>query len=411
MGAAPVAPTRPHAGRVVVWVVVGALATLVLVASLFLVQPLGIVYLVAYAGTGLVLAARRPHQAIAWLLVAIGVGLALGNVRIIGSPEAILAGTTSSVDAFTVWANGTGWSLAFVGLVGLALVFPGGSLPAGSARPPAIAWLALSGVAALLIDIAPVVNITPAASALGIDVPNPYAVLPGSPVWAVIPDPDLLFTLLFALFATSFVALLVRFRRSTGLVRLQYRWLVWAIVLVIAGTAVWAIATSTLAIDLPLLVSLPLLITYPCVPIAVAVAVLRYRLYDIDRIVSRTVGWALATATVVAAFVVAVLTLQVLLSGFTQGQALATAMSTLIAFALFRPVRERVQGLVDRRFDRPRIEAERTLARYGEQLGHEVDIDTIEATVLDTVASALRPATAGLWIRPLAARSGRGLET
>ena len=369
-------------------------------ASLFIVAPAGIVLLVAYSSTGLVLAARRPRQPIAWLLVLIGVGLAMGNVIVSGSMPAIVAGTTTSFESFTVWANGTGWGFAFVCLEALAFVFPSGSLPNNRTRPVAIAWLAMSIACAMLIAVAPVVSITPSGSAFGIVVPNPYAIMPEFAAWSAIPDPGSLFTFLFVLVATSLLALFVRFRRSSGLERLQYRWLVWSIGVVTIGTVVWATATVALRVDEARLFVIPLVIAYPCVPIAVVIAVLRYRLYEIDRLVSRTLGWGLATTTVLALFVVAVLALQAALAGFIQGQALAVAASTLLAFAVFQPVRARVQALVDRRFDRPRLEAERSLAAYGERLQHEVDLPTVTRDVEETAVAALRPSAIALWIRP-----------
>ena len=210
-----------------------------------------------------------------------------------------------------------------------------------------------------------------------------------------------MFTFQFALFATSLIALLMRFRDSSGVERLQYRWLISAIVLVAIGTAMWAVGTFILLLDAPLLLVLALLIAYPSVPLAVGVAVLRYRLYEIDRIVSRSVGWGLATAAVLGIFGAGVLAIGALLSGVAQGQAVATAAATLIAFALFQPLRARLQRLVDRRFDRPRIEAERTLQQHGERLAHEVELSVIESGVIQTVASTLRPSAAGLWIRPM----------
>ena len=99
-----------------------------------------------------------------------------------------------------------------------------------------------------------------------------------------------------------------------------------------------------------------------CRPVAIAVAVLRYRLFEIDRIISRTIGWALVTGVLVAVFVGGVIGLQALLTGVTQGETLAVAASTLVAFALFQPVRRRVQRAVDRRFDRARYDAERRVA-------------------------------------------------
>ena len=152
--------------------------------------------------------------------------------------------------------------------------------------------------------------------------------------------------------------------------------------------------TNALRLDVPLLAAGIVALTYPAIPIAVVVAVLRYRLYEIDRLVSRTLGWGLATATIVAVFVGAVLALQAALQGVTQSGTLAVAASTLLAFALFQPVRRRVQALVDRRFDRPRLEAERILAGHGERLRHETDLERIEVGVLDTVSETLRPTSA-----------------
>jgi hypothetical protein len=163
---------------------------------------------------------------------------------------------------------------------------------------------------------------------------------------------------------------------------------------------VWATATLALRVDQAQVFLIPLVIAYPCVPIAVVIAVLRYRLYEIDRLVSRTLGWGLATTTVLALFVVAVLALQAALAGLVQGQVLAVAGSTLLACAVFQPVRARVQSFVDRRFDRPRLEAERSLAAYGERLQREVDLPTVTRDVEATAVAALRPSAIALWIRP-----------
>jgi hypothetical protein len=133
--------------------------------------------------------------------------------------------------------------------------------------------------------------------------------------------------------------------------------------------------------------------------VAVAIAVLRYRLYEIDRLVSRTLGWGIATAAVVTGFALLVLSLQASLAGVTQGGTVAVAASTLLAAAAFQPVRTRVQAVVDRRFDRPRLEAEGNLAAYGERLQQEVDIDALVRDVEDTVARTIRPSATGIWIR------------
>ncbi len=138
---------------------------------------------------------------------------------------------------------------------------------------------------------------------------------------------------------------------------------------------------------------------YPLVPIAIGVAVLRYRLYEIDRLISRTIGWALVTALLVGAFLALVLASTELLQPLTGGNTLAVAGSTLVVVALSAPLRGRVQRAVDRRFDRARYDGERLLAAFGERLRDEVDLSTIRSDLLATTDAAVRPATVGLWLR------------
>ncbi|MEO5966246.1 MAG: hypothetical protein ABIR11_12330 [Candidatus Limnocylindrales bacterium] len=375
----------------------GALA--ILLVALVAADPQGAVFLVSYTGTGLVLIARRPRQAIGWLLVLIGVGLLMGAVRVLGPIDHHLAGISTATEAATVWANGTGWAAGFIGFVGLALVFPSGRLPGGRARLPSKVIAVLSVGAASLIAFGPVMNVTMSGDAFGTDVPNPLAITRGSLVGIGVPTPDALYTMQFVLFACALVGLLLRYRTSSGIERLQYRWLAWAVALVAVANGVWAIVTLVLRSDLAAAAWGLVLVAYPTVPLAVGVAVLRYRLYDIDRVVSRTLGWGIATTAVIGVFVGAVLALQTLLAGVTQGGTLAAAASTLLAFALFQPVRGRIQALVDGRFDRPRLEAERILAAHGERLQHETDLLAIESGVLDTVSATLRPATTSVWVR------------
>ena len=148
---------------------------------------------------------------------------------------------------------------------------------------------------------------------------------------------------------------------------------------------------------------IPVLLAYAAVPAAIAVAVLRYRLYEIDRIISRTLSWATVTGVLLVVFAGLVVGLQALLSGVTQGQTLAVAASTLAAFALFQPVRRRVQRAVDRRFDRARYDSERTAAAFAERLRTEVDLEAVAGDLTGSVERALRPSTLGLWLK---ARSG-----
>ena len=374
-----------------------ATAAVLLVAAVVLTDAGGVLLVMSYGVPGVILAVRRPGQPIAWMLLVMALGLLLGTTRVTAPLDELLAGTADPLGEFTAWANGTGWVLVFAGFMGLTFTFPTGALPAGR-------WRTVSTVVALLfvplaavLLLGPLINVTVPGAPFGVEVPNPYGALP-IPA-STVPPTAALWTSLFVLNLVGLVSLLARFRRSSGLERLQYRWLAWAVLLVAVANLVWATITSVLRLDVALLAAVIVALSYPAIPIAVVVAVLRYRLYDIDRLVSRTLGWALATTAIVAVFVGAVLALQAALSGITQSGTLAVAVSTLLAFALFQPIRRRVQALVDRRFDRPRLEAERILAGHGERLRHETDLERIEIGVLDTVSETLRPSSATVWIR------------
>ena len=372
-------------------------AGILLVAAVVLTDAGGVVLVLSYGVPGVVLALRRPGQPIAWLLLLMTLGLLLGTTRVTAPLDQLLAGTADPLGEFTAWANGTGWVFVFAGFTGLTFTFPTGALPAGRWRTAAIVVALLFLPLAVMLMLGPVVNVTVPGAPFGVDVPNPYGALPLDP--STLPPSAALWTTLFLLNLVGLASLLVRFRGSRGLERLQYRWLAWAVLLVAVANIVWAAVTSVLRLDVALLAAVIVAVSYPAIPIAVVVAVLRYRLYDIDRLVSRTLGWGLATAAIVAVFVGAVLALQAVLAGVTQSGTLAVAASTLLAFALFQPVRRRVQALVDRRFDRPRLEAERILAGHGERLRHETDLERIETGVLDTVSDTLRPTSASVWIR------------
>jgi hypothetical protein len=135
------------------------------------------------------------------------------------------------------------------------------------------------------------------------------------------------------------------------------------------------------------------------VPVAVWIAVTRHRLYDIDRLISRGLSWAVLSGVLVAVYAGAVLLLQSVLSGATQRETLAVAGSTLLAAALFQPLRRRVQGIVDHRFNRARYNADRTVEAFAAELRDEVDPNEIRASLVAAVGSAVSPTRVDLWLR------------
>jgi hypothetical protein len=362
-------------------------------------NPGGILLAAVYALPGLVLALRRPGQPLSWLLMLIGLGLALGTTVPTAPLEALLAGEADTLGQLTAWGQTTGWVLFFTGFLGVLLTFPSGTLAGGRWRTVSLVLIAAYALIAGLMLLAPTIEVALPGQPVDVPVPNPFGLPLPAPVNEAAPGAVLLFPMLLAGEVAALLGMLVRSRRSTGLERLQYRWLGSAVAVVVLGIVVWASVTLVLQTDIVLLPAIIIGLTFPAIPIAVVVAVLRYRLYEIDRLVSRSVGWALATAAIIGVFAAGVLAFGALLSGLAQGQAVATAAATLLAFALFQPVRTRLQRIVDRRFDRPRIVAEQTLRRHGERLAHVVELEVIERDVLETVAATVRPASVLLWIR------------
>jgi len=192
------------------------------------------------------------------------------------------------------------------------------------------------------------------------------------------------------------VSLVVRWRRAGQVERAQLKWLI-----AVASVGAGAISASILVSGGPLGDALFALFLAACIalPFAIGIAVLRYRLFDIDHIISRTIGYAVVTGILGAAFVGTILVAGTVLASFTQNQTIAVAASTLVAFALFQPVRGRVQAAVDRRFDRARVDGERTAAAFSERLRHDVEISTVADELLSTIDATIKPAARSLWLR------------
>ena len=193
------------------------------------------------------------------------------------------------------------------------------------------------------------------------------------------------------------LSVVVRYRRSGGVERQQLKWLLAvASVAVVAFTAAWVVNDEAVANVLYLIG----FAAVPALPVAIGIAILRYHLYDIDRIISRTVSWAVdQRPMLVAVFVGGVLALQAALAGSAQAPTLAVAASTLIAFALFQPIRGRVQRAVDRRFDRARYDSQRTVDAFADRLRSNVDLESLGTSLSATAADAVRPTSAWVWLR------------
>ncbi len=278
-----------------------------------------------------------------------------------------------------------------------ALTFPTGTLPGPRWRWPVGLVAAMVAVGMLAIVIRP----GPIFDDGGPDNPlTPW--LPGvSPsALEILGALDAIGSLSLPLGAgLGVAAIVVRFRRSQGDQRQQLKWFLAAIA---PAAVLIPLGISGVISSVPLLDVLSVAIL-PIIPVSVAVAILRYRLYDIDRFISRTISYGLVTALLVAVFLLVNLGLQGLLSGVTSGNSLAVAGSTLLAAALFTPVRQRVQRIVDRRFDRARYDGERTASAFSGRMRDATDLPTVANDLDATVRRAIAPSHLGLWLR----RSGR----
>ncbi len=299
-----------------------------------------------------------------------------------------------------------GWAGALLSYPAVALIagwvpllFPTGRLPGPRWRVPIALLIVLSGIGLAAWAV------RPGPMAAGTDHLSPI-VLDSWPGFLQ-PFVDAIPYEMVALLGLAAASMITRYRRGDRIERLQIRWFVSAVSVVAVGFA-------GMVLDLALRpndgspISRPLtLVAYAgilAMPIAIGIAVTRYRLFEIDRIISRTIGWALATGVIVALFAGTVLGIQTLLAGITQSQSLAVAASTLLAFALFQPVRRRIQSAVDHRFNRARYDAARTEAAFAARLRGQMNLATLEVDITGTIDSALRPRAIGVWIRPAGPR-------
>ncbi len=334
----------------------------------------------AMGSMGAVIVYRRPGNRVGWVLLLEGMASAVQFVVDLAPFLVVdLGGAGTPAETWTSWLSNAIW-VPSVTLIGyLLLIYPDGRPPAGrwSALGPLLAVVAILTLATILVTPGDLTNFPGIANPTG---------LPGLPAALV----AIVYPLYMATLCATALSLVFRWRKAPPVVRAQLKWLALAGVPFVIATSL-SVASREAQLVAILLGGL--------VPVAIAVAILRDRLYEIDRVISRSIGWAIVTGLLVGAFVLLILALQAVLEPLTGGNTLAIAASTLIVAALFDPVRTRVQRAVDRRFDRARFDGERLVEAFSERLRDEVDLSTISADVLATVDAAVRPSAAGLWLR------------
>lgn len=337
---------------------------------------------------GLLLLDRVPGNRIGALLVTTGVLFAAGfGLAAYAGAAAAAEPPWPGAALASVFGNPIFIWPIVIALIGIPLVFPDGHLISRRWR-----WLVGLTVVAMAADA---LSSMIGPSLVGpANLPNPLAIPDLAPLAAALGAFASLTSIIG--FGGAAAALWVRFWRGDLVERQQLKWLLAvAASAAIFFPAAFIIPDPTVSGVAFILGSLTLI----AFPIAIAVAVTRYHLFEIDRIVSRTVAYVLMTAVLVAVYSIAILVLQEPLGTVTGGNTVSVALSTLVVAALFQPLRRRIQSVVDRRFDRARFDAARTAVAFSERLRDEVDIATVTADLDGIVRETLKPTTLTLWLR------------
>jgi hypothetical protein len=339
--------------------------------------PLGVLTL---AVTGALIASRYPRHMVAWcFLLAALVGELVLAFRSYGLYGIATAPGGAPAATFVLGLSNRFWLFPSCVLTLAILLFPDGHLPSPRWRP--VVWMT---VGAMMLSAAEALPVPTSVGSLT------WLASLGSFMWTA------------ALLATG-ASLVVRFRRALGAERQQLKWFAYTVAIAallnpLQQLAHWASISYDLP-DIALLVTSFTAIVVVSIPVSAAIAILRYRLYDIDIVIERTLVYGAVSATLGATYIAAVVILQGLLRPVTGGNEFAVALSTLLVVALFQPIRTRAQDAVDRRFHRARYDAARTIDAFSVRLRSDVELDSVRADLIAVIHDTIHPAHASVWLR------------
>jgi MFS family permease len=355
----------------------------------------GLGFVVATLVVGFIVARHQPRNPIGWLMLCIPAST--GSFLL-----AQALSTASRHHPLVALGFGLATQLLYYAFILSAplvvLFFPDGHLPSPRWRPALRAYLASAGALALLtigafawLATGQHLHITETGSPSG----SPPAIVNILTVVLLVGD--------LALALSWVVRRIGGYRRSTAAVRQQYKWLAVGAVSLVAALVLSFVTSGGNSTFSQVDNALTGVLALPF-PVTVGMAILRYRLYDIDRVISRTVSYALLTGALVGLYVgVVAFTTRVL--PFSSSSSVAVAVSTLVAAAAFNPLRRRLQRMVDRRFNRSRYDAERTVTAFAERLRSTLVLDAVEDDLRHAVHRALEPSAVTVWLRPAAPRA------
>ena len=378
---------------------------------------IGVPFLV-FPIVGALIASRRPHNSIGWICLTFGfLWMLLSLFDFYGVYG--LAKPGSIPFPVAIYALGQWLWVPTVGLLAiyLVLLFPDGRLP--SRRWAPLAWL--SGAVIVLESVTQGLLPGPLPDSGGVR--NPFG-LEGQ-TWVADATNAILVPFLVCILASA-MSLILRYRRSGGEVRQQIKWIALAasllglvfvsvmvssVILFFAAPQTWERTADTPPVLLELLFYV-MLLSFTGVPVAVGFAVLKYRLYNIDLLINRTLVYGALTATLALIYFGGVAMLQAILSALTgqmeQQSQLAVVVSTLAIAALFNPLRGRIQSFIDRRFYRRKYDARKTLETFSTRLRDETDLEALSDELVGVTRETMQPSHVALWLRPDTAAKERG---
>jgi hypothetical protein len=346
---------------------------------------------IGFSTVGAVVTPRHSQNPMGWIFCAVGLLYAAVHFvaeyaiyTLLAAPGSLPAGEAAA------WV----FSWLFVPQIGLSglliLLFPDGRVQ--SIRWRWFAWLIVFATPASMVMAAlspgEIVGLDPIHNPLGIeDLPNLY---------------ELVQALMLTLLLVAATSLLVRLRRARGVEQQQIKWFAYAVVVASSGSILtYVVPVAIGAPWLELVSYVPFVVGVVSVPISMGIAILRYRLYDIDLLINRTLVYGALTAMLVGVYVGSIVVLQGLVRVFTgQESQLAIVASTLAVAALFNPLRRRIQSFIDRRFYRSKYDAAKTLEAFSAKLRDETDLDALSDDLVGVERETMQPANVSLWLRP-----------
>jgi hypothetical protein len=348
-----------------------------------------------YATVGAVIAARQRNR-IGWLFLAFGLLAALHSfANTIYIRGAIVTPGSLPATQFVGWIGVVLWPSGYLFLCLVLLLFPDGRLPSRRWRPVALVLVISWSLVILSNAVAPGTTVQQ-----GVGFTNPMGIQAlDHPAWKAVVQGALVIAV--ATLAAVALAPLLRFRRVDPVQRQQLKWFAFVVGICAVSVLVALAVGGALPILEPVFVYLPVAGVVVGLPAAVGVAILRYRLYDIDRLINRAVVYATLTAVLGLGYAGAVLALGQLFGGVGERTpSWAVAGATLAVAALFRPARRRIQQVVDRRFNRRKYNTATTIQAYSVRLRDQIDLDTLSTELLAVVNQTMEPTRVSFWLRP-----------